>query len=132
MKKDKRDPEGILTGTFEDLFNAGCIQTGGEDPELSFARARDLFYQRFVALTLATHHNPCAGCPEFNDGKCDAFQKFHTDKSFAEKAPVASKGRAATRPQGTDQYPGLSVSEIARKLGISKSEVRRRKAVSKL
>ena len=136
---------GRLKGTFEDLHGAGCIQTLCD----MYADVGDAVkaggLERFSGIMLLTRLNPCDGCPNgtgmnFNPGKiitrvdqiqCSAFQKFHTmavDSQLKSKRAIWN----ATTPPGTDNYPGLSVKQIAEKLGISKNEVRRRKQVGTL
>lgn len=115
------DPQGQLTGSFTQLMEAECIQA--ENRELE---------QLFQALMIATKRNPCDGCPVWgNKGpECKAFQQYHT----AYVQTVAAHQQAvkdATIPNNVSfEHPlaGLSIKKIAEKLGVSISEVRRRKA----
>lgn len=80
----------------------------------------------------ATNRNICDGCPKtdraqsLKDIKCECFNKYHT---MVKQQKLVSEARVAnaTTPPGTSKYPGLSIAQIAEKLGVSKSEVRRRK-----
>jgi len=128
---------GQLRATFDELHSMGCIQTGADVYPI-LAEAQDKFGIWFYQLGLLTCGNLCDGCPQagaidyvsrptkIEDVKCKAFHRFHsmaTDRQ-REKAQAANQ---ATKAPGTDRYPGMSVKQIAEKLGISKNEVRRRK-----
>lgn len=117
MRRERETPHvGVLRGSFEELHAAGCIQTGADiHDNVDNARAR--FSSLFAGLMLMTNRNICDGYPAYKNGACPCFQKYHTQ----------AISNNATRPPGTDQHPGLSVGQIAEKLGISKAEVRRRK-----
>jgi len=68
----------------------------------------------FMAIYQATGGHPCTtGCAYFNGGKCPAYLKLN----------VPAKAEAQQRPQET-------VRETAVRLGISISEVRRRRRQS--
>lgn len=65
----------------------------------------------FLGLHQATNGDPCTtGCAYFNGGKCPAYRKL----------TIPSKPEAQQEPQET-------VRETAARLGISISEVRRRR-----
>ena len=118
------DPQGVLSGSFEQLMEAGCIQA--ENREMV-----PLFY----ALMMATAANPCEGCPVWgNKGPgCVAFRQYHSAYQRAEEKQqqVAREVKEATMPSNVPSgHPlfGLSVKQIALQLGVSIGEVRRRKA----
>jgi len=119
------DPQGQLTGSFTQLMEAGCIQA--ENRELE-----PLFY----ALMLATMKNPCDGCPVWgNKGpECQAFQQYHTAYTQAIETQQQVIKEATTPSNVPAEHPlaGLSVKQIAAKLNVSISEVRRRKAAGTL
>lgn len=114
-------PIGRLDADFDTLYAAGCIQTGA-DTCTKLEQAKRDFSQMFEALSTHTGNNICDGCPALKGGNCKVFKKYHTS---CQKAVV--EDTMATVPKGTRDYPGLTVAEIAKKLGISKNEVRRRK-----
>ena len=119
------DPEGHLTGSFQQLMEAGCLQA--ENRELE-----PLFY----GLMIATSRNPCDGCPIWNDKGpvCKAFQLYHTAYTHAVAVAEHAVEVATTPtnvPPGNPLF-GLSVKQIAAKLEISIGEVRRRKAAGTL
>jgi len=113
-----------LVAPFASLHQLGCIQTGADVHENVFAAAKK-FGPLYAALYQATHGNPCCGCPGFNNGKCRAYLAFNTDAQRPTKLP-------ATVASNSDKYPGMSVKQIAAKLGVSMSEVRRRKHAGSL
>lgn len=122
MKRQRRSekPWGILAANFEQLHEAGCIQTGADlDPDKwNYIE----WYRLWEGLMRVSNNNPCDGCPAWKGGKCCAFLRYHTQ-------PERNRGHknAATIPPGTPKHPGLSVRQIATRLGVSISEVRRRK-----
>lgn len=118
-------PRGTLTGTFEELHSQGCIQTG-TDVYSDIKEAATHFLRLFSALKIATNGNLCDGCPAFNYGNCKAFKKYHSSEIQKTLDGICSAVNATT-PPGTAKYPGMSVRQIAEKLGISIGEVRRRK-----
>jgi len=72
-------PLGILAGTFRELHEAGCIQTGADVNANVWEAAKD-FGPLFEVLQKATYGNVCDGCPVFNKGNCSAFKKYHTSQ----------------------------------------------------
>lgn len=104
-------PQGQLIGTFGQLMVAGCIQAVYRGLE-----------RMFYGLMALTGRNPCNGCPIWdNKGPgCRAFQLYHT----------AYVPAAVTPSNVPAEHPlaGLSVKQLAAQLGVSISEVRRRKA----
>jgi hypothetical protein len=128
--KDEKKPVGILQATFERLHEAGCIQTLA-DQEADVIEARRKHGVVFSGLMFITNQNPCDGCPEYKNGTCQAFLKYHTQAARDENDRRVRK-LESTAPKGTEKYPGLSVAQIADELHISKSEVRRRKAAGTL
>ena len=67
----------MLTGTFEELFAAGCIQTGADVCD-DLEEAKPKFRKLFMALSLVTHGDICNGCPAFKGGSCKAYRTYHT------------------------------------------------------
>ena len=128
MKRKTNYPEGRILGTFEMLHRAHCIQTGWDQHE-ELNDAEHHFGEMFRALMLETEGNICKGCPVLNDGACKAYQTFHSQAISDRKAEQMRREERlnATKPPGTDKYPGMSIRQIANELGISKGEVRRRK-----
>ena len=129
---------GRLNGTFEELHAAGCIQTGADvHPDL--ADALKNFGSMFLMLLGLCGNNPCDGCPNagaftfkhdrptrIDEVECKAFQAYHS-MALSDATTRRTRLEAATSPPGTNMYPGMSVAQIAKELGVSKSEVRRRK-----
>jgi hypothetical protein len=119
------DPEGQLHGTFEQLMLAGCIQA--EMPELRAI---------FRLLMVEVSGNPCAGCPVWNNKgpACVAFQQYHSAYHQAVETQEQTIKDATTPHNVPAEHPlaGLSVKKIAEKLGVSISEIRRRKAAGTL
>lgn len=110
------DPKGHLEGDFNQLMEAGCIQAPVPETE-----------PLFHLLMRATACNPCAGCPLWasRGPLCEAFVKYHSAYTPTTAfAVVVKKGNV---PVG-HPLEGLSVKQIAAQLGVSISEVRRRKA----
>lgn len=63
----------FLSGTFEELHEAGCIQTGADvRPNVDDARSR--FGELFRGLMIITKGYPCDGCPIA--GKCEAQKQY--------------------------------------------------------
>jgi len=119
MRKE-RVPVGQLKGTFEQLFEAGCIQTGAGTAD-TLEEAVASFTEYFVNVQTLTMRNPCNGCPEFKNSSCSAYKQYHTE-SLQQQHNRDARVRAATTAPG-----GKTVAQIAKELGISKNEVRRRK-----
>lgn len=67
----------MLTGNFQQLHSAGCIQVGA-DVAPDIRDAIDRFGDLFYALMKATRSNPCNGCPAYNGGKCEAYKRYNT------------------------------------------------------
>lgn len=115
------DPEGRLTGTFDQLMAAGCLQA--EVPGLLMI---------FRLLMVETSANPCAGCPVWNrkGPECGAFREYHSAYAQSVKKQEQVIKDATTPNNVPAEHPlaGLSIKKIAEKLGVSISEVRRRKA----
>ena len=120
MKKE-RIPVGQLSGSFEELFAAGCIQTGADTAD-TLEEAQGSFAGYFAGIMTATSHNPCDGCPVFKGGSCSAYKQFHSE---ARQAGVQ-------RHAQIQAVPGKTVAQLAKELGISKNEVRRRKTRGEL
>lgn len=114
-------PQGELLGTFQQLMDAGCIQAEA---------SRLMLY--FHAIMIATAENPCGDCPvwETNGSGCTAFRQYHSAYRRAEERQKQTV-EDATTPHNVPvdhSLAGLSVRKIAKKLGVSIGEVRRRKA----
>lgn len=127
---ERNQPSGVLHASFEQLHAAGCIQTGA-DVEKKVEAAKPRFEPMFNALQVETHGNMCAGCPAYNDGKCAAFKQYHSQPNLQARSRQA-RIDLHTKPKGTESHPGKSIGQIAKDLGISKSEVRRRKLAGTL
>lgn len=116
----------MLRASFEQLHEAGCIQTGADMFD-TVEKARPQFEQMFAGLMFATRLDPCTtGCAAFDNGKCLAYVKYHSVPVNERRTRDARVIRATTAPTGE------SVSQIAKRLGISKNEVRRRKQAGTL
>lgn len=100
-QKESPKPVGILRGSFDELYHAGCIQVGGDDQSLGVDEAEVKFAKIFVLLLRTTNYNPCADCPAYNGGKCEAFkQYFVLQEPHRPKDPKVSHPRkyaAATK-----------------------------------
>ena len=117
-----------LTATYDQARALGCIlATGHMDSE-------DYEIER-------SHGDPCRGrvdgrpCRSFNDGKCPCYRQHHTTAKALQAGIVLSKVHRATpehHGQVSSDFAHLSVGQIAKKLGISKNEVRRRKQKGEL
>jgi hypothetical protein len=83
-----------------EYMEAGCMQVE-EGPCLVFG----------IGLHGFTDGRMCDGCPEFRGGKCSAYKKL--TRRLAQKT--------------LDTAPVETVSEQAARLGVSISEVRRRR-----
>lgn len=108
-----------LLVTFDQAHESGCIQAVHGPP--------------FWALMIATNLDPCNDCPVWKeDGPaCKTFQMYHTAYAHVKESQEEAVKKATTPPavQGHPEFTGLTTKQIAEKLGISKNEVRRRKAV---
>lgn len=86
----------------------------------------------FSALMAATLKNPCVGCPiwDNNGPACIAFQQYHSayDRAEEKQQQVIKEVMVPNNVPTGHQFFGLSVKQIAAKLGVSIGEVRRRKA----
>jgi len=113
-----------LVATFSQLHEMGCIQTGADvhdDVRVAEKRMGGLF----AAVVGLSHGNPCPGCPALQGGKCRAYLAFNTGAS----KPIVVPPTVASNSLN---YPGMSVRQIAEKLGVSMNEVRRRKLAGTL
>lgn len=82
MRRNQREvlvPSGKLNGTFEELFAAGCLQTGRDHLE-DVEKAKEMHSAMFFGLQSLTGGNICNGCPQFAGGACEAFKKFHSSR----------------------------------------------------
>ncbi len=131
-RRRQNQPEvihGRLTASFQQAYEAGCIQTGA-DTYKTLGEAVDQFFATYMVLMQMTGNNPCEGCP-VKASACKCFRLYHTMPAEA-KQTSADRITSATMPPGTKKYPGLSIAQIAEELGVSKSEVRRRKAAGEI
>lgn len=116
-----KSPVGHLLATFDQAHEAGCLQA---------EMLTGCSY--FGMLMVSTRLNPCDGCPVWKeDGPaCGTFQMYHTAYAYAKESQEEAIKKATTPPvvQGHPEFIGLTTKQIAEKLGISKNEVRRRKA----
>lgn len=113
---------GILEGSFQELQDAGCIQAekGVRGSE-----------EYFDLLMKAEGRNPCLGCPVWGEKglSCVAFQRYHSAYKVWKAGHDEAVKKAITPcnvPVG-HKFEGLSIAEIAERLGVSKGEVKRRK-----
>lgn len=126
-RQERRGPPvGYLKAEFADLQSAGCIQC--ETNELE---------PMFTALMLATRCNPCGGCPKWQQrgDECKAFRLYHSawrNKQQARDRRIAEATQPRAKNSDNAKFYNLSVAQIAERLGISKSEVRRRKVAGTL
>ena len=125
---DYEPPDGVLGGTFKELMAAGCIQAETVD-----------MLPMFRALMIGTHKNPCNGCPAWaaQGPKCRAFRVYHSvwREHEAAAAKRTAEALSATEPHNVPvghPLAGLSIKSIAKRLGVSIAEVRRRKAAGAL
>ena len=127
IKTRRADPSGYLEDNFDALHEAGCLQA---------ARIDIFAYGLYRAIYEATYGNPCAGCPQWQDQgeKCLAFQKYHTASKANNKDKLPDRLEPATKPGNRNgkAWEGMSITQIAARLGVSKSEVRRLKQAGKL
>lgn len=140
--KNENDLCGTLDGGFEELHAAGCIQTGA-DVHSDVHDAMQAVGVRFFALMAHTVRNPCLGCPIANrrlPGKsgplsvaCTAFQRYHTSAQSVRSHTQASIEEATTVGiKNGSAWKDVPIRKIAKTLGISLSEARRRKAEGNL
>ena len=121
--KDRRGiylpPQGFLNARYDKAQEAGCLQ----------AEVGEVMYG---GLMLATRLNPCAGCPVWDSSgpRCQCFQKYHSEAGLEHDRKLV----AAIVPcvKNGAKYEGMSIAEIAAELGVSKSEVKRRKVAGTL
>jgi len=109
------DPKGQLKASFAQLMEADCLQAGAAPA--------------FEYLMAATVNNPCAGCPVWCEKgpECKAFQLYHTAYSRPVKPEEQVVVKTSSNVPPEHPLTGLSIKQIAAKLNISISEVRRRK-----
>ena len=113
------DPKGQLKASFAQLMEADCLQAGAAPA--------------FEYLMAATVNNPCAGCPVWCEKgpECKAFQLYHTAYPRVEQVEQVKQVKqvVVAKQNVPPEHPltGLSIKQIAAKLNISISEVRRRK-----
>ncbi len=105
---------GLLTGGFDKLKNAGCIQC-----------ENDSLRPMFSGLMQLTGGDVCEECP-ITKGDCRAHQQYHTD------ALRASSDRLRHILNATTPAGGETTKQVAARLGISKNEVRRRRTAGTL
>lgn len=105
----------MLMGSFEKLFQDGCIMTGA-DKEQMLQEAKKKYARTFYELMVATNCMPCERCP-MKMTECSAYKRNNVKALIKKKPPQV----------GTEKYPNMTVKQIAELLGISKNEVRRRK-----
>ena len=121
---DRRVPVGQLAGSFSQLQEEGCIQC-----------EFDSLFEQFNVLMLHVANNPCNGCPVWSEKgeACRAYQKYHTN-AIRQREEKAAKLANAVSPglKNGIKYANMTVAEVARSLGISKGEVRRRKQAGTL
>lgn len=102
---------------FDTLMAEGCIQC-------EFEGLRKIWPH----LVIETQRDPCTtGCPAFKGGACSAYQKYNRTV-IHERVNKATTLKAATTPNnGSGEWAGLSMKQIAAKEGISLNEARKRK-----
>ena len=110
----------MLPLRFEDLFEAGCIQTHSDRFDNVDDAINEGAREYFFHIMQATFNNPCSGCPVTKEN-CKAYLTYHSEPGKL-KCEASARHAKATTPPG-----GETVAQIAARLGISKNEVRRRK-----
>ena len=102
---------------FDTLMAEGCIQCESES-------LRELW----PLLVIETQRDPCTtGCPAFEDGACLVYQKY-SRTAILERTDKAAMLKAATTPNnGSGEWVGLTMKQIAAKEGVSLNEARKRK-----
>ena len=84
----------------------------------------------FRLLMLSTFGDPCTtGCSYFNNGKCPAYNKYHSIPEDIRRRGSADLVRSHSDQSGLigGRWEGLSIRQIALEQGISLNEARRRK-----
>ncbi len=106
---------------FDTLMAEGCIQCEFEG-----------LRERWPLLVHETLGDPCTtGCPAFKGGACPAYQKY-SRTAVRERVNKAATLKAATTPNnGSGEWAGLSMKQIAVKEGVSLNEARKRKREGK-
>lgn len=94
-----------------ELKKAGCQLA--DPPEL------------MIHLLVATRNNPCDGCAYFEDGKCPAYRKLHTDRG-AKTAEEELRNVLNDNLIG-GKWSGMTSKEIREKEGINREEFQKRK-----
>lgn len=89
-----------------------------------------------------SYQDPCRGwgenprpCQKFDNGRCCCYQRYHTLGIAAAKGrKLAESHRAMPQHHGKvkAEMSALTVAQLAKKLGVSKNEVRRRKSRGEL
>jgi hypothetical protein len=104
----------MLTVTdFDVLQAAGCIQC-----------AHGSMHELWVHLLAATELDPCTtGCAAFDGGACPCYRQYRATTP----RQVGSLLDATNPHNGTGEWAGLSMKQIAAKEGISLGEARKRK-----
>ena len=106
---------------FDTLMAEGCIQCESEG-----------LREWWPLLVIATQRDPCTtGCPAFKDGACLAYQKYSRTAICERNDKVAALKVATTPNNGSGEWAGLSMKQIAAKEGISLNEARKRKREGK-
>lgn len=122
-------PLGTLSGSFEEMKTAGCIQA-------------DFDSRTFTELMGFTGNNVCDGCPvwRIQGPVCKAFQQYHSaytawkdlNKKEAELKILNEKEKSPNNAPIGHPLFGKSMKQIAAALNISLSEARRRKQAGTL
>jgi hypothetical protein len=118
-------PKGTLSSDFDMLQADGCIQA-----EMKSLRAM------FAMLMSLSGRNPCDGCPVWDrqGPQCKAFQKHHSayiSWKHSHDAEIAEKITPCNAPDG-HRFASMNMKQIAKELGISLGEARRRKQAGTL
>ena len=99
------------------LENAGC--------QLAYPPAL------FQGLLKATHGDPCTtGCAYFDEGKCPAYRRYHSEARFqAAEAARTKEPLCKSDPFNLigGQWAGMTSAQIMAKEGISRGEFQKRK-----
>jgi hypothetical protein len=127
-----QQPVGKLQASFEELHKLGCIQTGA-DVCSELAEAETKFARSYLVLMQLTQHNICDGCPAWKEGRCKAYQQYHTQaKAESERAEQARQEWIQRQlPKTLSAREEKRFRDACFKLGIEPTKRQRRKYANK-